>query len=60
MKRHLTLKRENLTELSADDLLAVAGAAPPTTPVDYCLRNTQYVCYTEQANPSHCVCPTEA
>ena len=58
MTRTLSLKREALTPLSAEDLLTVAGAALPTSPLDYCL-NTQLVCYTEQAGGSRCTCPTE-
>lgn len=57
MKRTLSLKREALTELNDRDLLAVAGAALPTSPLHWCL-NTQLVCYTEAAR-SAC-CPTEA
>jgi hypothetical protein len=60
VNRTLSLKREELTELSALDLRAVAaGAALPTSPLDYCL-NTQIVCYTAEAGPSRCFCPTEA
>lgn len=59
MKRSLSLKRESLTELSTEDLVAIAGAAPPTSPADYCL-NSQMVCYTRAAGPSRCFCPTEA
>ena len=37
-KRTLSLKRESLTELGTDELLAVAGAAaPPTQPLNECL-----------------------
>lgn len=39
--RRLTLKREVLQELSASDLSAVAGAAPPD-PTDY--AQTMYSC----------------
>lgn len=59
MIRTLSLKREALAELSADDLATVAGAALPTSPLDWCL-NTQLVCYTKQAGGSRCTCPTEA
>jgi len=60
VKRTLSLRREVLTELSPGELLAVAGAAaPPTSPVDYCV-NTQVVCYTRAAGYSRCLCPTEA
>ncbi|HEV2889032.1 MAG TPA: hypothetical protein VGX28_01515 [Frankiaceae bacterium] len=58
MNRTLSLKREELAALSADDLLTVAGAALPTSPLGYCL-NSQVVCYTEAAGPSRCLCPTE-
>jgi hypothetical protein len=58
VNRSLSLKREALTELSAEDLVRVAGAAPPTSPVEYCL-NTQVVCWTEAAGRSRCICPTE-
>ena len=60
MKRTLSLKRDALTELSPADLHAVVGAAPPSSPVASCLDNTKLVCYTNEANPSYCLCPTEA
>lgn len=37
MKRTLTLKRETLAALAADELAAVAGAAAKTTPINECL-----------------------
>lgn len=58
MNRTLSLKREELTALAAEDLAGVAGAALPTSPLAYCL-NTQVVCYTEAAGGSRCTCPTE-
>ena len=63
MKRTLSLKRESLTELSAMDLLHVAGAALPTSPVDYCLdkvQNSVAICITDAGQRSRCMCPTEA
>lgn len=57
MKRTLSLKREALTEVSDHELLNVAGAALPTSPLMWCL-NTWFACYTEAAR-SAC-CPTEA
>lgn len=37
MKRSLTLKREHLSALAADELANVAGAKVPTFPVNECL-----------------------
>ena len=62
MKRTLSLKRETLTELSSDELVHVAGgAAPPTSPLVDCVNghNSDMVCYTREAGPSRCFCPTE-
>lgn len=52
MKRTLRLDRETLTELSADELLGVAGAAYPTlaggciptTPIVTCYVQTVHNC----------------
>lgn len=35
--RRLVLKTERLTELLPDDLVRVAGAAPPTVPIAACV-----------------------
>jgi len=47
VKRRLSLKRETLTQLAADDLRDVVGAAvPPTSPVKYCLLDDSAVICT--------------
>ena len=58
MNRTLSLKREALTALSPEDLAGVAGAALPTTPLDYCL-DSQMVCFSADPPNSQCFCPTE-
>ncbi len=47
MKRTLSLRREQLTELSTAELGSVAGGAPATTPIKYCLTNPSeaFSCY---------------
>ncbi len=52
MKRTLTLKRESLTELTADDLAGVIGGVLPTTPLDQCLDRLMYT-----KRPTQCFCP---
>lgn len=46
MKRSLSLTRESLADLTAEDLGAVAGAAAPTLPVQGCLAYSVLICYT--------------
>lgn len=62
MNRTLSLKREALAELSSADLRNVAGAALPTSPINYCIdeQNSKQVCFTQAAGYSRCFCPTEA
>ena len=58
MNRTLSLKREALAVLSAEDLSGVAGAALPTSPLDYCL-DSRFVCFSADPPNSQCFCPTE-
>ncbi len=54
MKRTLSLKRESLAALPAEDLATVAGAAAaPTVPVEGCLRHSEIICYTRGTS---CAC----
>lgn len=46
MTRRLSLTAEVLADLTSEELAGVAGAALPTTPVDYCLQYSVIVCYT--------------
>lgn len=52
MKRTLTLKSETLSELTTDQLTAVVGGAPPTTPVKECLAD-----FFETKEATRCFCP---
>lgn len=58
MNRTLSLKREALTALSAEDLAGVAGAALPTGRLDYCV-DSWLVCFSADPPNSQCFCPTE-
>ena len=58
MHRTLSLTRESLTELSAEDLSGVAGAALPTSPVDWCV-DSMAICFSADPPNSRCFCPTE-
>lgn len=58
MHRTLSLTREALTELSAEDLSGVAGAALPTSPLDWCV-DSMMVCFSADPPNSQCFCPTE-
>lgn len=40
MKRTLSLKREQLAPLTANEMSGVVGAAAPTTPAKECLQTT--------------------
>lgn len=61
MKRHLTLRREALTELAGEDLASVCGAASIAQaclrPITEQLANTYQVCWTQPyAGATNCVC----
>lgn len=58
MNRTLSLRREALTDLSAEDLAGVAGAALPTSPVGYCV-DSLLICFSADPPNSQCFCPTE-
>lgn len=57
-KRTLSLRRETLTELTTPELSSVAGGAPATTPLKYCLTNLsqELSCY---ASCNSCWCSAE-
>ena len=52
MKRTLTLKSETLSDLTTDELTAVAGGVLPTLPVEVCLEK-----FIETMEPTRCLCP---
>jgi hypothetical protein len=52
VKRTLTLRSETLSELTTDQLTAVAGGVLPTTPVDICLDK-----FFETKEATRCFCP---
>jgi hypothetical protein len=54
MKRSLSLRREDLAELSGEELNVVVGAALPTTPVTQCAANSYVVCFTRGTTCVNC------